>query len=154
MTEKLKNLNSPLNSPTELEKSSDFPPPHKTLIFFDGLCEMCDRFIQFVFKKDHKKQFLYSPLQGETAKRLLNEQDISQLKSMVVCQKGLILRESQAVKAILRKLYPSLGVILLGFPDFLANVLYRQIAQRRYQWFGKKTELYQASYQQSPYFLP
>ena len=124
----------------------------KNIIFFDAVCELCDFFIQFVFKKDQKRDFLYSPLQGETAKAILAKKDREELKSIVFFKKGVILKESQAIKTILQKLYPRLSLILLLLPAFLSNALYRQIAKRRYKWFGKKS--YQASPQQTPYFLP
>ena len=142
------------NKADRIKNQTHLTPEKKNILFFDAVCKMCDRFVQFVFARDHKRHFLYAPLQGETAKKLLTASDIEGLKSIIVYQQGLILRESQAVKAILQKLYPRWAFILWALPNFLANGLYRQMAKKRYQWFGKKSTAYQASPQQSPYFLP
>lgn len=45
----------------------------KHLVFYDGQCGLCDHVVQFLLKVDGKKEFLFAPLQGETAsKRLQN----------------------------------------------------------------------------------
>lgn len=41
------------------------------LIFYDGTCGLCDHVVQFLLKHDKKEQFLFAPLQGETAKEVL-----------------------------------------------------------------------------------
>ncbi len=41
------------------------------ILFFDGLCGLCNRFVDFMLKADNRNRFLYAPLQGETARRLL-----------------------------------------------------------------------------------
>lgn len=41
------------------------------ILFFDGVCGLCNRFVDFMLKADSRNRFLYAPLQGETARRLL-----------------------------------------------------------------------------------
>lgn len=41
------------------------------LLFYDGECGLCDHIVQFVLKIDTHQQFLFAPLQGETAKKWL-----------------------------------------------------------------------------------
>ncbi|MCZ0932134.1 MAG: DCC1-like thiol-disulfide oxidoreductase family protein [Oligoflexia bacterium] len=125
----------------------------KNIIFFDGVCELCDWFVNFVFKRDSKRQFLYASLQGETAKAYLQPADIQGLKSIIFFNQGAILKESCALKAIMKKLYPRLAPLLSLFPSFIFNIFYRFIAKRRYAFFGKKETGYQASPEQQKYFL-
>ena len=125
----------------------------KNIIFFDAVCELCDWFVNFIFKKDTKKRFLYAPLQGETAKTHLKPEDIQGLKSIIFFNQGIILKESPALKAIMKKLYPRWAFLLSLFPDFIFNLFYRFIAKRRYAFFGKKKISYQASSKQQKYFL-
>ena len=126
----------------------------KNIIFFDGICELCDWFVNFVFKRDSKKQFLYASLQGETAKTYLKPEDIQNLQSIIFFNEGAILQESPALKAIMKKLYPRWAFLLTLFPNFIFNLFYRLIAKRRYALFGKKNKLYQAKSEQQKYFLP
>ena len=126
---------------------------NKNIIFFDGVCELCDWFVNFVFKRDSKKQFLYAPLQGETAQSYLKKEDILGFKSIIFYHQGKILKESPALKAIMKKLYPHWAFLLAILPNLIFNLFYRFIAKRRYAFFGKKESLYQAKEKQKKYFL-
>lgn len=127
--------------------------PDKNIIFFDGKCNLCDRFINFVFKRDCKKQFLYAPLQGQTAKQYLKTKELKNLQSIIVLQKELILKETSAIKAIMKELYPRLSILFSILPSAFFNLFYRFIAKKRYAFFGKKELLYQASEEQKEFFL-
>ena len=124
------------------------------IIFFDGKCNLCDRFVNFVFKKDKKKQFLYAPLQGQTARQYLTKEDIEGLKSIVFLQKDQVLKSAPAIQAILKQIYPRQADFLSVLPSRFFNFFYKFIAKKRYYLFGKKDEMYQASEKQKAYFLP
>ena len=111
---------------------------NKNIIFFDGVCELCDWFVNFVFKRDSKKQFLYAPLQGETAQNYLKKEDILGFKSIIFYHQGKILKESPALKAIMKKLYPRWAFLLAILPNLIFNLFYRFIAKRRYAFLEKK----------------
>ena len=91
--------------------------PDKYIIFFDAQCNLCDRFINFIFKRDLKRRFLYAPLQGTTAKQYLKEKDIQDLKSIIVFKKGIILKETQAIKIIMKQLYSSWSILFSLLPS-------------------------------------
>ena len=110
------------------------------LLFFDENCELCSQFIQFISKRDKKKIFLFASLQGETAKKHLDLKDIQNLSSMVVYKKNNLYREGQALKLILRNLYPYGSFLLIIIPSFLVNKIYHFIAKRRYHLFGKRID--------------
>ena len=124
------------------------------IIFFDGKCNLCDRFVNFVFKRDTEKHFLYAPLQGQTAKQYLKKEDIESLKSIVFLQKDQVLKSAPAIQAILKQIYPRLAALLSLLPSGFFNFFYKIIAKKRYSLFGKKDRLYQASEEQKTYFLP
>ena len=42
----------------------------KPVIFFDDVCVMCNSFVNLLLKVDRKEQFLFAPLNGETASGL------------------------------------------------------------------------------------
>ena len=127
---------------------------NKSIIFFDGKCNLCDRFVNFVFKRDMKRRFLYSPLQGQTALQKLQREDIEGLKSILVLKEGHVLKEAQAIQTVLKEIYPRFSMVLLVFPSSFFNLFYRFIAKRRYTFFGKKENFYQAAQNQKNFFLP
>ena len=49
--------------------------PSHPILFFDGVCGLCNRFVDFMLKADSRSRYRYAPLQGETARRLLGPQD-------------------------------------------------------------------------------
>ena len=44
---------------------------HRPILFFDGVCGLCNRFIDLMLRADRQDRFRYAPLQGETARRML-----------------------------------------------------------------------------------
>jgi predicted DCC family thiol-disulfide oxidoreductase YuxK len=41
------------------------------VVFFDGVCGLCDRWVQFVLPRDRGARFRFAPLQGALAAREL-----------------------------------------------------------------------------------
>ena len=41
------------------------------VLFFDGVCGLCNKFIDFLLRRKNIKRLRFSPLQGETAKQAL-----------------------------------------------------------------------------------
>lgn len=42
-----------------------------TVLFYDGVCGLCDRLVQFVLDRDRAARVTFAPLQGTTAAELL-----------------------------------------------------------------------------------
>lgn len=123
----------------------------KVIIFFDGVCNLCDSFVNFVYERDSYRQFFYAPLQGKTARDLLAETDRTDLKYIVLFCNGRIFRGPEAIQEIFSLLYPKRARLFRRIPG---RFLYKFIAKRRYKIFGKKEELYEPSSQQKKFFLP
>ena len=43
------------------------------VIFFDGVCGLCNGFVDFVLPRDKEERLLFSPLQSESASDYLPE---------------------------------------------------------------------------------
>lgn len=125
----------------------------KDIIFFDGVCNLCDRFVNFVYLRDKEKIFFYAPLQGLTAKKLLRE-ETEKLISIVYYKQGVLFRGTEAVSEILKTISVPWSWILKPFPSFVKGFFYNVIAQKRYKIFGKKDYLYTPSEEQKKFFLP
>lgn len=109
------------------------------IVFFDGVCGLCNKTVDFLIRTDKAKKLRYAPLQGYTAKRLLTKIQIENLESVVYYRDGKYLVSSTAVLRLLLDvggLWKILSVFLI-LPAFVRNAVYFFIARRRYKWFGK-----------------
>ena len=117
------------------------PAAELPIIFFDGVCGLCNRFVDFVLPRDRRQEFRFAPLQGETARRYLASEEIAALKTVVLVDETGVHRQSTAVLRVLKRLgggWPLLSRILQLVPTPLRDVGYRLVARNRYRLFGKK----------------
>lgn len=122
-------------------------PKDKQLIIFDGVCNLCNSSVQYVIRKDKKKQFLFTSLQGDVGKNILEHFDIDTSKMdsiLLYSPKGTIhYKSTAALKVALRLGFPqSLLSVFLIVPAFIRNGVYDYIARNRYKWYGKKDACY------------
>ncbi|GAA0880552.1 thiol-disulfide oxidoreductase DCC family protein [Algoriphagus jejuensis] len=114
----------------------------KSVILFDGVCNLCNSSIDFVLKRDKKNRFLVGALQSEKGTKLLSRFDSNPeyLDSLVLIEKDQIYFRSTAALRIAKKLtglWPLLyGIIIV--PAILRDAVYDWIGKNRYRWFGKK----------------
>ena len=111
------------------------------LVLYDGVCGLCDRFVQSLLKRDKKQIFRFAPLQGETAGtvRLQHPQLPETLSTVAYLKNGTLLLRSRAVFAIWKELGGGWR-FLAGFrflPAFLTDLVYRLVAASRYKIWGK-----------------
>lgn len=121
------------------------PESERPILFFDGLCNLCNHFVQVVIKHDKKARFRFASLQSDTGVEMLRH--IRREKgfvpdSLVLLYKGRIyIKSSAALKtaSMLKGVYPllTIGYIL---PRPVRDALYDMVAKYRYKWFGKRNE--------------
>lgn len=110
------------------------------LLFFDGVCGLCSRSVDFVLARDRRELFQFAPLQGETARQLLPPADVNDLNSMVLLVEGRSFRKSSAAVRVLWRLgfgWRLLSVFAWLVPLPLRDLVYDLIARNRYRLFGK-----------------
>jgi predicted DCC family thiol-disulfide oxidoreductase YuxK len=111
------------------------------VVFFDGVCGLCNRFVNFVIRRDSLCEFRFSPLQGETARERLAAADVRDLKTVVLVDGEGTHRKSTAVLRVLGRLggfWRAVAAVLRLVPRPLRDVGYSWIAGTRYAIFGKK----------------
>ena len=112
------------------------------IILFDGVCNLCNGFVQFVIRRDRANRFRFASLQSDTAREMLKNQPgaAQALDSVVLIENGRYYRQSTAALRILRRLggaWPLLyGLIVV--PAFVRDRVYAWIAKNRYRWFGQR----------------
>lgn len=110
------------------------------LIVFDGTCILCNRFIQFILKKDKNAHFYFSTYQGLPAEIDQQGLKIAKEESISYLRLGKWHQRSAAVLFIYQDLFGKLHYMQLAWlvPRFIRDFLYDIIAQNRHKWFGKQ----------------
>ncbi len=117
----------------------------KKIILFDGVCNLCNGFVQFVIKRDKQDIFRYASLQSEVGQQLISERgiDTKNIDSVVLIEPGIAYYiKSDAALQIGTNLkgYSTISKLLNLIPRGLRNIIYDLIARYRYTWFGKKDQ--------------
>lgn len=118
-------------------------PSHHPIILFDGVCNLCNGWVQFVIKRDPRALYRFASLQSDTAGILLRKHNYEDppLQSVILLMNGNLYTESTAILHIVRKLRGPIQLMACFqvVPAFIRNAIYRFIAHNRYKWFGKQT---------------
>lgn len=119
-------------------------PEDAPIVLFDGVCNLCNRYVQFLVERDDEGRFYFASLQSEVGRDLLAEHDrpTDDLESVVLIEGEESYGKSTAV---LRIAYLLGGAYRLCWPlRFLPRRLrdwaYDVVANRRYRWFGQRDQ--------------
>lgn len=112
------------------------------IVFFDGICNLCNSWVKFIIKYDKKNRFKFASLQSEMGQNFLKERNLSShsFDSIILYQpNSAYFLKSDAVLQIFKLLgFPfSILSIFYIFPSFIRDKLYSLIAKNRYKFFGK-----------------
>ena len=116
---------------------------NKKIILFDGVCNLCNGFVQFVIKYDKKDIFRFAALQSEIGQEILEQTGLcnQNIDSVILYEPeiGYLLKSNAAIE-ILKNLGGIfyLSIIFKIFPRFIRDAIYDFIARNRYKWLGKK----------------
>ena len=118
-----------------------------TVVFFDGVCGLCDRFVRFLLERDRSGRIRFTPLQGELARTVLPRHGLNpdDLDSVVVISRWQHSSERALTRAaavlytldVLGGWWRILARVAKVVPAPLANWLYDLVARIRYKVFGR-----------------
>ncbi len=112
------------------------------VIFFDGICNLCNAAVQFILKHDQSDVFRLTALQGNAASILLAKYNISATEtgSIVLLEDGRIYTKSTAALRIVRRLSGGwrLLYILIFVPSSIRDYIYGLVARNRYKLWGRR----------------
>lgn len=115
----------------------------KSIILFDGVCNLCNASIDFILMRDSKDRFLVGALQESPGKTLLEKYGVpsNYLNSLVLIEDGKVYFRSTAALRISRKLdgFWPVFYTLIFLPVPIRDWIYDWIGKNRYRWFGKKS---------------
>ena len=106
------------------------------IVCFDGVCGICNEWVDFLIKRDPTYLLRYCPLQNEKIHEALTSKGIdpTQLETIVFLKKGKAYIKSDGALEILKtiKYMPWLVNFAFIFPKWLRNIVYDLIAKNRY----------------------
>ena len=117
-------------------------PPWPRIVFFDGICVLCNSTVDFLIRHDKGKKLKYASLQSDLARDLLPGLDVINKgpDSVLFLENGKIRTRSEAIIRIMYFLpFPwNSAVAFKILPEKFRNRFYDWIATNRYKWFGIK----------------
>lgn len=129
---------------SEPPKLPSMPPP---ILLYDGVCGLCNRFVQFILRHDREAKFKFASLQSEVAARILsrhasNPKDLNTV--YVVLDYELegerLLARSDAAIFVLKELgtpWTAAAWMVQHLPKYLRDFGYNLAARSRYRIFGR-----------------
>jgi predicted DCC family thiol-disulfide oxidoreductase YuxK len=112
------------------------------LVMFDGVCNLCNGFVQFVIRRDPSDRFRFASLQSNFAQEQLRSYGLKPdaLYSVIIIDNSKVYQRSDAVLRVAGYL-PGLWPLMKAFrivPRFIRDGVYKMIAASRYRWFGRQ----------------
>ncbi|SFQ71665.1 thiol-disulfide oxidoreductase DCC family protein [Hymenobacter arizonensis] len=115
-------------------------------ILFDGVCNLCNGFVQFVIRHDPQGRFRFAALQSPAAQELLARHGLASAllptepESVLLLSGGRLYSHSTAVLRIAHALGRGWRLAGVGWvlPRPWRDALYRFVARNRYRWFGRE----------------
>jgi predicted DCC family thiol-disulfide oxidoreductase YuxK len=110
------------------------------VLLFDGVCTLCNGFVQFVIERDPAARFQFAALQSDAAVRLLGVAPPPLPDSLVLIEDGRLFTRSTAALRVARGLrFPwPLAYVFVAVPRPVRDWVYDAVARNRYRWFGRR----------------
>jgi predicted DCC family thiol-disulfide oxidoreductase YuxK len=119
-------------------------PGEGPILFFDGVCNLCNRSVDLLLRLARRRRLRFASLQGRTAERLIGDRVAAGAggipDSMVLWHAGAVAVRSTAVLRAIALMGGAwrLASVLLLVPRPLRDLAYRVVARDRYRWFGRR----------------
>jgi predicted DCC family thiol-disulfide oxidoreductase YuxK len=117
------------------------------IILYDGVCGLCNRFVQFVLKRDRKDHFRFASLQSNFARAVLerhglNPDVLDTVYLVFDCGQPSerLLSRNDAATEVLKELggfWRFWALLLDSLPKEFRDWRYALVARNRYRFFGK-----------------
>lgn len=114
----------------------------KNVIIFDGVCVLCNGWVNFVLRFDRKKHVHFIIAQSELGEEIYAELGLksNDYETFIVVSNGIVNTKLDGVFALFRMLGWPWRILNVGriMPSFFKNFFYDLIAKNRYALFGKR----------------
>lgn len=117
-------------------------PTDKPLLFFDGVCNLCNGFVQFVIERDPESKFRFASLQSDAGQQVLQDMNMSETEfgTVILLKNGKTYTHSDVALEMSLDLGGlwTLFYVFKIIPKVLRDKIYDWVAANRYKWFGEK----------------
>ena len=117
--------------------------PDRVVVYFDGVCNLCNRAVDFIIRHDRAAKIKFASLQSPTGVHALEKLGFSpkEFKTIILEVDGALLVKSDAALEIAGMLD---GPVRFWsccklVPRCIRDPLYMLISNNRYRWFGRKS---------------
>lgn len=127
------------------------------IIFFDGICGLCNKTVDVLIRADKKQIFMFAPIQGSTAAGLISEiVQSTHGETIILLHNSKVYTHSDAVLQICRQLDGAWRLVTIAgiIPRFIRDRIYQFISRNRYRWFGKNAVCRIPTERERSRFLP
>ncbi len=111
------------------------------IVYYDGVCGLCDGFVELLVKLDKKKKLKFSSLQSESGKSLLNKLnlDLEEFDTVLYKVNDQVYTKSTAVFKIINSIRGIIKLFLIFnlLPRRFNDWIYSKVAKNRFKIFGK-----------------
>jgi len=110
------------------------------VIVFDGTCILCNGWVDFLLRHDHRGRYRFAAMQGEAGRTLLARHglDPDDPASFLLLEEAQAWTDTDAIGRVLAGLggFWKLARLMELVPRPLRDASYRWLARNRYRWFG------------------
>lgn len=114
---------------------------HAHIVLFDGVCNMCNGFVNFIIDNDPNQHISFASLQSKAGRELLDKYHLPlDMDTMVLIEDGKAYTKSTAVLRTLAHtggLYYLLFYFGSCFPVPFRDLCYSYVAANRYAFLGQ-----------------
>jgi predicted DCC family thiol-disulfide oxidoreductase YuxK len=110
------------------------------VLLFDGVCNLCNRTVQFVLTHDPEGRVRFASQQSEFGRRAIERFKLPDLQTVVLLEGETVYTKSDAALRLTRYLNTPWRWLetLRIIPKFIRDALYDLVARNRYRMFGKQ----------------
>ncbi|NQY74453.1 MAG: DUF393 domain-containing protein [Candidatus Margulisbacteria bacterium] len=111
------------------------------IVFYDGVCAMCNGVVKFVLAHSKENNIYFSALQSDFAQKVLSEKEIAslELNTFYYYNKGEVYAKSEGVVRLCQQLNGIYYLLSYGkwMPLIIRGWMYSLVVRSRYRIFGK-----------------
>jgi len=126
----------------QIEVPSNLKNIDRPIVFFDGVCNLCNFWVRFIIKRDPHKKFYFASLQSKAGRAILQAIGLpdGELNTMIFLEGDQCFLKSSAGLHIAKAMggWWRLAYLFIIIPESIRNIFYHVISKYRYRWFGKK----------------
>ena len=116
---------------------------HHPILFYDGVCHLCNGFVNTVIEQDDQGLIKFCTLQDEAGQQVSEALSIPHaLDTTIGMKDGKIYTHSDVLKMVIDTLGGKWLILkpLYVFPKGFRDMIYNWVARNRYRWFGEKDQ--------------